>query len=96
MNKYFTRLLQKFQPHGEPMRYILKVKGNMKYFYALMNNETCFWIAQQLADTKNPADVTPLFNKGKDVAGTRPSMLISDESPKFVKSFECRSISMTR
>jgi hypothetical protein len=39
MNKYFIRLLQKFQPHGEPMRYILKVKGNMKYLYALMNNE---------------------------------------------------------
>ena len=53
-----------------------------------------FWIAQQLADNKNPANVTPLFNKGKDVTGTRPSMLISDESPKFVKSFERRSISM--
>ena len=43
---------------------------------------------------KNTVYINPLFNKEKDVVGTRPSMLISDESPKFVKSFERRSISM--
>ena len=29
-------------------------------------------IAQQVDDTKNNADITPLFSKGKEVAGTRP------------------------
>jgi transposase-like protein len=65
----------------------LKVKGNMKYLYALMDDETCFWIAQQIDDTKNTADVTHLFNKGKEIIGTRPNMLISDGAPNFNEAF---------
>jgi hypothetical protein len=34
-----------------------------------MDDETRFWIAQQVADIKN-AGITPLFSKGKDVTGT--------------------------
>jgi hypothetical protein len=33
-----------------------------------MDDETRFRITQQVADTKNTADITPLFCKGKDVA----------------------------
>jgi len=33
----------------------VKVKGNMKYLYALMDDETRFWIARQIADTKYTA-----------------------------------------
>ena len=43
-----------------------------------MDHETPFGIVQQVADTKNTADITPLFVKGKDVAGTRPNTLIND------------------
>ena len=32
-----------------------------------MDDETRFWIAQQVAETKNTADITPLFKKGKEV-----------------------------
>jgi len=41
------------------------VKGNMKYLYALMDDETRFWIAQQVDDINNTEDETPLFSKGK-------------------------------
>ena len=30
----------------------VKMKGNTKYLYALMHDETRFWIAQQVADNK--------------------------------------------
>jgi len=43
-----------------------------------MDDETRFWVAQQLATTKNTEDTTPLIVKGKDVAGTRPNSLIND------------------
>ena len=45
------------------------------------------WIAQQVADTKNTPDVTPLFSKGKEVAGTRPNTLINDRAPNFHTAF---------
>ena len=46
----------------------LKVKGNLKYLYAIMDDQTRFWIAQQVADTKNIADVQPLFAHAKEIS----------------------------
>ena len=52
-----------------------------------MDHETIFWTARQVTDTKNTADITPLFNKGKDVTGTIPNTLISDGAPNFHTAF---------
>ena len=83
MNKYLDKITPKVSTSWRTNELYLKVKGNMKYLYALMDDETRFWIAQQVADTKNTADITPLFSKGKEVAGTRPSILISNVVPNF-------------
>jgi putative transposase len=83
--------LEKIKPNvGNAWRtdeLFLKVKGNMKYLYALMDDETRFWIAQQVADTKYTANINPLFHKGKEVTGKRPNTLISDGAPNFNDSF---------
>ena len=51
--------LEQIKPNvGEAWRtdeLFLKVRGSMKYLYALMDDETRFWIAQQVADTKYTA-----------------------------------------
>ncbi|MDN5847091.1 MAG: hypothetical protein L0H53_12555 [Candidatus Nitrosocosmicus sp.] len=60
-----------------------KVKGNKKYLYALMDDETRFLIVQQVAETKYDADIRPLFKKGKEMIGKRPNTLISDGAPNF-------------
>jgi len=46
----------------------LKVKGNPKYLYALMDDQTRFWIAQQVADTKYTSNVRPLFAQAKEIS----------------------------
>jgi transposase-like protein len=61
----------------------LKVKGNTKYLFALMDDETRFWIAQQVSDRKNTSDIQPLFREGKERAGKKPNVLISDGAPNF-------------
>jgi putative transposase len=58
----------------------LKVKGNTKYLYALMDDQTRFWIAQQVAGTKGTADVRTLFRQGRIVAGRNPKTIITDEA----------------
>ena len=87
MNKYLDKITPKVSTSWRTDELYLKVKGNTKYLYALMDDETRFWIAQQVADTKNTADITPLFSKGKDVAGTRPNTFISDGAPNFHTAF---------
>lgn len=65
----------------------LKIKGNMKYMYALMDDETRFWIAQQVAHTKYVADVSPLLAKGKEIAKTRPKTFITDGARNFETAY---------
>jgi transposase-like protein len=66
----------------------LKVKGNMKYLYALMDDQTRFWIAQEVADTKYTADVRSLFQHGKHIAGKQPKTLITDGAPNFHEAYK--------
>jgi transposase-like protein len=61
----------------------LKVKGDMKYLYALMDDETRFWIAQQVADTKYHADIHRMFHDGRKVAGKAPQRIITDGAMNF-------------
>lgn len=69
MNKYLDKIIPKVSTSWRTDEVYLKITGNMKYFYALMDDETRFWIAQQVADTKNTAGITLLFNKGKEIEG---------------------------
>ena len=52
-----------------------------------MDDYTRFWIAQQVADTKNIADVQPLFVHDKEITCKRPNTLISDGALNFHDAF---------
>ncbi len=56
----------------------VKVKGDLKYLFALMDDETRFWIAQEVADSKQSYDARKLFQKAKETAGKKPKTLITD------------------
>jgi putative transposase len=60
-----------------------------------MDDETRFWIAQQVADTKNTSDIRLLFKHGKEVAGKRPSVLISDAAPNFHVAYKKEFFTIT-
>ncbi len=65
----------------------IKVKGNMKYLFAPMDNETRYWIAQEVAQTKYTHDATHLFQMGKQRAGKQPFTLITDGLPDYKEAF---------
>jgi hypothetical protein len=60
----------------------------MKYLYALMDDQTRYWIAQEVADTKFTADLRPLFQAGKRLADKSPKTLITDGAPNFHEAYE--------
>ena len=45
----------------------IKVRSNPKYLFALMDDQTRFWIAQQVADTKYTSNIRPLLENAKEV-----------------------------
>ncbi len=56
----------------------IKVRGNMKYLFSMMDDETRVWIAQEVADTKQKHDARVLFHKAKRLMRKQPKTLITD------------------
>ncbi|MGH9984773.1 MAG: DDE-type integrase/transposase/recombinase [Nitrososphaeraceae archaeon] len=88
MQTYLNRIIPKVGDAWRTDELHIKVHGNIKYMYALMDDQTRFWIAQQVVDAKFSANIAPLFRKAKLIAGKRPSVLISDGAPNFNDAFK--------
>ncbi|MGP8125425.1 MAG: DDE-type integrase/transposase/recombinase [Nitrososphaerales archaeon] len=88
MEKYLDRLTPNVSDTWRADEIFVKFRGNMKFVFAMMDDETRFWIAKQVTDTKFTADVQPLFAEGKRVAGKSPMTLITDGGMHFTKPFK--------
>lgn len=71
--KKYTRLMERYVDKIQPQvgnawrtdELYLKIMGNQKYLFAMMDDETRYWIAQQVAEHKGTDDVRPLFRESK-------------------------------
>jgi transposase-like protein len=61
----------------------IKVKGDMKYLFAVMDDETRFLIAQEVAETKDKHDARMLFMRAKRLMGKQPKTIITDGLPSY-------------
>jgi putative transposase len=61
----------------------VKIRGNQKYLFAMMDDETRFWIAQEVAETKEKHDARVLFHTAKRLMGKQPKVLITDGLPAY-------------
>ncbi len=87
MEKYLDKITPQVSDTWRADELFLKVKGNMKYMYAMMDDQTRFWIAQEVADTKYTADVRPLLQLAKQVAGKQPKSFITNGAANFHEAY---------
>jgi transposase-like protein len=78
MKKYTEELQPQVSDTWRADELFVKIKGDMKYLFALMDDETRFWIAQEVADTKDLHDTRALFSRAKYLMGKQPKNLITD------------------
>lgn len=83
MESYLDQIVPNVGDKWRADELYLKVKGNTKYLYALMDDDTRYWIAQQISDKKYEADISQMFRNGKETAGKKPSVLITDGARNF-------------
>ena len=74
----------------------IKVKGNMKYLFAMMDDETRFWIAQEVAETKDKHDARNLFIEAKELMGKQPKTFITDGLASYSCSLQTRVFTKTQ
>jgi transposase-like protein len=87
MENYLSKITPQVSDTWATDELFLKVKGNLKYLYAMMDEQTRFWIAQEVAETKYTADVRPLFQMAKAIAGKTPKRLVSDGAANFHEAY---------
>lgn len=56
-----------------------------------MDEETWYWIAQEVANSKHKHDAGKIFHEGGEITGKAPEALITDGQPAYqdaiIKSF---------
>jgi transposase-like protein len=78
MEKYLDKITPQVSGTWRADELYVKIKGDMKYVFAMMDDETRFWIAQEVANTKDTHDAGHLFQMARDRAGKKPEILVTD------------------
>ena len=60
----------------------------MKYLFALIDDETRYWIAKEVADRKEGHDASGLFKQAKDVTHTKPKVIITDGLGSYHEAYK--------
>ena len=78
MQKYLDKITPQVGEQWRADEVWLKVKGDIKYLFAMMDDDTRFWLAQEVAETKHTHDAQNLLKMGKEFAGKIPRVFITD------------------
>ncbi len=87
MQEYLEKITPQVSDTWRADELYVKIKGDMKYLFALMDDETRFWIAQEVADTKLMHDARELLRMGKQIADKTPATLITDGLQSYHDAF---------
>lgn len=86
MNSYLENVVPNVSDTWRADELYVKIKGDMKYLFAVMDDETRFWIAQEVAETKDKHDVRTLFSRAKYLMGKQPQTIITDGLATYSRS----------
>ena len=87
MKQYVEKLKPRVSDTWRADEVFIKFSGDIKYLFALMDDETKYWIAQEVANTKFKHDARNLLHEGKNITGRRPNTLITDGLPAYHDAF---------
>jgi putative transposase len=87
MEQYLEQIKPQVSDAWRADELYVKVKGDMKYLFALMDDATRYWIAQEVADSKDKHDASNLFRMGKEITGKKPDTLITDGLGSYHRAY---------
>lgn len=91
----YTKLMQTYTDNlipnvGDTWRadeIYIKIRGNMKYLFSMMDDQTRFWIAQEVAETKTKHDARNLLRMSSKLMGKKPKKFITDGLYSYQKAY---------
>ena len=88
MEKYIDKLRPQVSDTWRADELWMKFKGDMKYVFAIMDDETRYWIAQEVAESKYKHDARQIFQMAKKVTGKKPMTIITDGLPSYHDAYK--------
>jgi putative transposase len=83
MRDYVEKLVPNVSDTWRADEIYMKIKGDLKYLFAMMDDETRFWIAQEVGETKTKHDARKLFVEAKRLMKKQPKEFITDGLPTY-------------
>ncbi len=83
MKNYTEKLVPNVGDTYRADEIFIKVAGDMKYLFAMMDDETRFWIAQEVAESKHKHDARKLFIQARRLMKKQPKNFITDGLPTY-------------
>ena len=87
MKKYIDKITPQVGDAWRADEVYTKVRGDLKYLFALCDDETRYWIAKEVADRKEGHDASGLFRQAKEIAGTKPKVIITDGLHSYAEAY---------
>jgi transposase-like protein len=87
MEEYLSKITPKVGETWRTDELFIKIKGDQKYLFAMLDDQTRFWIAQQIAENKGTSDVRPMFREAREITEKKPESLISDGAHNFHRAY---------
>lgn len=88
MKEYSDKIIPNVGDTWRADEVYVKIKGNLKYVFSMMDDETRFWIAQEVADTKDRHDARNLLAMSKKATGKKPAIFITDGLPAYHRAYK--------
>ena len=66
----------------------IKVRSKQKYLFAMMDAKTRFMLSQEVADSKTKHDARSLLEVGKEIAGKKPLVFVTDGLPSYHDAYK--------
>jgi len=88
MDQYVENIIPNVGETWRADEFYVKINGDMKYLFALMDDETRFWIAQEVAESKYKHDTRRLFQLGQKATGKKPMTIITDGLPAYHDAYK--------
>lgn len=71
--------------HGDEMK--VKVKGEWKWLWNMMDERTRFQLVSLIAETREAQDAKRTFRTAKEVTGKKPKLVVTDGLPGYHSAF---------
>ena len=83
MDRYLDMIIPQVGEKWRTDETCIMIRGDCKYLFAMLGNDTGYWLAKMVAEHKGNDDIAPMFEAAKGLAKKIPARLVSDGAANF-------------